>query len=447
MPANGDVENVGKPVLTRAATGNIPDDLRECENCGLVSALPAIQPDRTAECSRCGHILWRMHGCSFELPLACALAGACFFSFAVVAPFLEISSYGQFQLARLETGPDQLVSQGWQIIGILVLLVTVVLPGTQLGIIILTLTGLEIRLLPRKLLKEVFRWYEPLKPWSMVDVYLLGFLVAYTRLAIIATVHLDTALYALIGLILSTAAANAFLDTEAVWRALDEGECTQKSCASSSAPGAKLIGCQSCGLVNLALPGDVCRRCDIILDDRKPASIARSWAHVIAAAILYLPSNIFPVMTISSLVHSQQFTIMGGIFELFQRGLWPLGALVFFASILIPISKLLALSYMLVQTQLQSEQHLLGRTLTFRIVDFIGRWSMIDVFMISILVALVRFGRFYNVNAEFGATCFAGVVVLTMIAAISFDPRLMWDRAAEHHAKATATPATALGEA
>jgi paraquat-inducible protein A len=150
-------------------------------------------------------------------------------------------------------------------------------------------------------------------------------------------------------------------------------------------------------------------------------------------------------MTISNFVETQQFTIMGGIFELFQRGLWPLGILVFFASILIPVVKLLTLAIMLIETHRQSEQHLVGRTMSFRFVDFIGRWSMIDVFMISILVALVRFGKFSSVQAELGAPCFAAVVVLTMFAVNAFDPRLMWDRAAEH--QASLVDRAALGQA
>jgi paraquat-inducible protein A len=381
-------------------------------------------PELTADCPRCHHILWRMRGCSFELPLACALAGALFFCFAVISPFLEISSHGQFQLARIETGPIQLAAQGYELVALLVLGVSVILPGAKLAIMLVTLSGLETHLLPRWLLKDIFRWYEPLKPWAMVDVYLLGFLVAYSRMAVIASVHLDTALYALIGLMLSMAAANAFLDTEAVWRALDTGLPEPRH----HAPDGKLIGCPSCGIVNHALPGDRCRRCETILEDRKPASISRSWAYVITAMILYVPANLYPVMTISNLAGSKQFTIMAGIFELFERGLWPLALLVFFASMVIPISKLLTLAYMLIQTQLHSEEHLLGRTISFRIIDFIGRWSMIDVFMISILVALVRFGRFSAVQAQFGAPCFAAVVVLTMAAVICFDPRLMWDR-------------------
>jgi paraquat-inducible protein A len=418
----------------------VPDHWRECPNCGLISALPKMRPELTADCPRCHHVLWRMRGCNFELPLACALAGALFFFYAVIAPFLEISSYGQFQLARIETGPYQLAEQGFGTVGLLVLGVSVILPGAKLLIILVTLTGLETHLLPRALLKDIFRWYEPIKPWAMVDVYLLGFLVAYTRLAVIATVHLDTAVFALIGLVVSTAAANAFLDTEAVWRALDSGV-PPPDCAPKQADQCLLIGCPSCGIVNHAMPGDSCRRCDAMLEPRKPASFARSWAFIAAAAVLYVPANIYPVMTISSFVETQQFTIMGGIFELFQRGLWPLGVLVFFASILIPVVKLLTLAIMLIETHLQSEQHLIGRTMSFRFVDFIGRWSMIDVFMISILVALVRFGKFSSVQAELGAPCFAAVVVLTMFAVNAFDPRLMWDRAAERHARLERRPA------
>ncbi len=407
------------------------EDLRECAHCGLICSVPVTPTILRADCPRCGQGLPAPRGRSFELALACAVAGAAFFLFAAVAPFLEISSYGHFRLARLETGPEELVAQGWYFIGIMVLLVTVVAPGTRLTIVIATLFGVGRQWVPRSLLREIFRWYEPLRPWAMVDVYLLGFLVAYSRLVSLAQVRLDTALFALAGLMLCVAATDTFLDSEAVWRTIDDGRSRSRTCQTATAPGARLIGCQSCGLINRALPGDVCRRCSIALEDRKPASIARSWAFVIAALILYIPSNLFPVMTISNLVHTQEYTIMGGVFELFESGLWPLGVLVFIASITIPITKLLALMYMLVATQFGSGEHLLGRTVAFRVVDFIGRWSMIDVFMLSILVALVRFGIFDQVQAEFGATCFASVVILTMFAAAAFDPRLMWDRAGQ----------------
>jgi len=143
--------------------------------------------------------------------------------------------------------------------------------------------------------------------------------------------------------------------------------------------------------------------------------------------MLYIPANIYPVMMITQVARTTSYTIFGGIEELVAYDLWPLALLVFFASITIPLTKLVLLAYMLWQTQHGSTTHLMGRTRAYRVVDFIGRWSMIDVFMISILVALVRFGQFAQVQAEVGATCFASVVVLTMFAVGTFDPRLMWD--------------------
>jgi paraquat-inducible protein A len=389
----------------------------------MVSTLPRMRPELVADCPRCSHTLWRMRRFPFELPIAWALAGLLFYIFALVAPFLEISAYGRFQLATLETGPWQLTQYGFAGVGLLVLAVTVMFPGIKLGIVLVTLLGIKTRFVSHAVLKRVFRWYKPVGPWAMIDVYLLGFLVAFTRLTAIASVHLDTALYSLIGLMIALAATDAGLDEEAVWRALD----APKTAMPMPETGG-LIGCHCCGLVNEAAPR--CRRCHAMLRARKADSVARSWAFVIAAVCLYIPANLYPVMTITQLGNAKPYTIMGGIVELGSNGLWPLALLVFVASITIPLMKLLVLGYMLLSIQFRSPEHLLGRTKAYRLIDFIGRWSMIDVFMISILVALVRFGQFANIRAETGAPCFAAVVVLTIFAANCFDPRLMWDAAA-----------------
>jgi paraquat-inducible protein A len=419
-----------------SAPGPIPQDWRECTHCGLVSTLPAMRPALVAECPRCNHTLWRMRPARFEFPIACGLAGLLFFTYATIAPFLEISAYGRFQLARIETGPVQLALGGFALVGSLVMAVTVIFPAAKLGIMLTVLIGLRLPLLAPRLLKFLFRWYAAVAPWAMIDVYLLGFLVAYTRLTAIASVHLDTALYALIGLMISMAAADGSLDTEAVWRALDNAERRPPPQAGTAAG---LIGCHCCGLVNQAAAGTACRRCRTVLQRRKPDSINRAWAFVAAAVLLYVPANIYPVLLVTQLAVTQQYNIMGGIVELADYGLWPLAGLVFLASITIPLLKLLILAYMLVLTQLRSHRHLLGRTRAYRLVEFIGRWSMIDVFMISILVALVRFDQFANIRTDIGAPCFAGVVVLTIFAADCFDPRLMWDAAAAETAPQAAT--------
>lgn len=397
------------------------ENRRECPDCGLFSTLPSRQPGLMADCPRCGYVLWRMRRVQNIFPLACALAGLVFYLVTITAPFIEITSFGQFSMAWLETGPLRLSANGWRLVGALVFIVTLIIPGLKLGIITVTLLGLELKL-SKPLLGALFRWYIPLSPWAMVDVYLLGFLVAYTRLAGMFSVHLDMALYGLICMMLSMAAVDGSLDHEMIWRALDESPETPPP------DPARTVSCHVCSLSNDGMDKTTCRRCHVRLYARKPASISRCWAFTIAAACLYIPANLYPFMTLTSFGQTASYTIMGGIAELAQAGLWPLALLVFFASITIPLLKLFGLGIMLASTQRGSRKFLRARTTTYRVIEFIGRWSMIDVFMVSILVALVHFGQFANVNANTGMVCFAAVVILTIFAVDVFDPRLMWDQ-------------------
>lgn len=404
------------------------ENQRECPDCGLFSQLPPRHPGLVADCPRCRAVLWRMPNVQFTFPLACALAGMVFYFVIIAAPFIEISTLGRFSMAWLETGPLRLSAEGWNLVGMLVFLVTLIMPGVKLGLAIITLLGLRLKI-SKPLLKALFRWYVPISPWAMVDVYLLGFLVAYTRLIGMFSVHLDTALYGLIGVMVSMAAMDGSLDHEMIWRALDE-----KADHAVSAPDESLtrpISCHVCGLLNHAPALATCRRCHSRLHSRKPASFSRCWAYTIAAACLYIPANLYPFMTLTSLGQTQSYTIMGGIEELAQAGLWPLALLVLFASIMIPMLKLVGLAVMMISTQCGSRKLLKERTMAYRVIEFIGRWSMIDVFMVSILVALVHFGQIAAVSANTGMVCFAAVVVLTIFAADIFDPRLMWDQQKE----------------
>ncbi len=187
------------------------------------------------------------------------------------------------------------------------------------------------------------------------------------------------------------------------------------------------IGCDTCRLVSRSAPGMRCPRCGFRLHERKPHSIGRTWAYLLAASCLYIPANLYPVLTVVQLGSGHPSTILGGVRELLNIGMWPLAALVFFASIAVPLLKLIGLSTLLVSTQLRSTAWLQDRRILYRIVDAIGRWSMIDIFMGSILVALVQFGKVASIYPGAGAVAFAAVVILTMLASHSFDPRQMWD--------------------
>ena len=166
---------------------------------------------------------------------------------------------------------------------------------------------------------------------------------------------------------------------------------------------------------------------------RKQNSLARTWALVITAAILYVPANVFPVMQVTSLGKVQEDTILSGVFYLLHHGMWPLAVVVFFASVLVPMLKLISITYLLFSVERSSHWRPVDRTRLYRITEAVGRWSMVDIYVVTILVALVSLGNLATIQAGLGAVFFGGVVMITILAAESFDPRLIWDRLEATH--------------
>ena len=210
------------------------------------------------------------------------------------------------------------------------------------------------------------------------------------------------------------------------------------SVAWPSAAQHGLLNCEGCGLLSRAAVGmhaGRCPRCHASLHFRKPNSIQRTWALVIAAAICYIPANLLPVMATITPFSKSEDTIMEGVVLLWSPSSWPLSVVVFIASVTIPLAKLIALSYLLLTVQRGSMKSNRERTRLYRMVAFIGRWSMLDVFVDTFVVALVQLQPLMVVQPGPGVVFFAGVVVLTMIAAETFDPRLIWDQRKAGHAR------------
>ncbi len=258
-------------------------------------------------------------------------------------------------------------------------------------------------------------------------------------------IGLGTGLFALLGLTFILVWADGALDRDAVWTAIDP----PRNAASDGSPfrtqesREAAVGCEGCGLVCVPTSDPSrCPRCTSVLHRRKPDSVARTWAFTIAAAILYVPANTYPVLTVVQLGAGAPSTILGGVRELIANRMYPLAALVFFASIAVPMLKLVGLSTMLVATQTGRSGWLRDRTRLYHIVRWIGRWSMIDIFMESLLGALIRFGAILTIQPGIGAVAFCSVVILTIFAAEGFDPRLMWD-AAQPDSAVGLTPARA----
>jgi paraquat-inducible protein A len=199
-----------------------------------------------------------------------------------------------------------------------------------------------------------------------------------------------------------------------------------------------LVSCHSCHLVSkaTAVHGKgkmICPRCGSVLHQRKPQSLSRTWALVIAAFIFYIPANVLPITRVTSLGQAQSDTIMSGVIYFILTGMWPIALVIFVASIFVPLVKLLILTFLLISVDRKWQWRPRDRTRLYRITEAIGRWSMTDIYVVTILVALVRLGALANVEAEPGAIFFAAVVVTTMFAAMSFDPRLIWDAMETQH--------------
>jgi len=197
---------------------------------------------------------------------------------------------------------------------------------------------------------------------------------------------------------------------------------------------ARELGLASCGVCRLVIrlprQGDSarCPRCASVVHSRTPHSLAHSWALLLTAMLLYVPANILPVMKNTYLGATDSNTIMSGVLLFMEEGDWLLALVIFTASILVPLLKMISLLYLLLSVQRASRQSPHQRARLYRITELVGRWSMVDVFVIGILTALVQMGALSTIEPGMGAMAFAAVVVLSMLAALSFDPRLIWDQ-------------------
>ena len=386
----------------------------------------------TAKCSRCGALLSQHKPNSLERTLALTVTGLILFVVANLFPFLSFKLQAQVHETILITGVQELYHQGIWILATVVLLTTIIIPAAQMMGLLYVLVPLKLNRIPWKL-REVFRFTQSLRPWAMLDVFTLGILVSIVKLGKMATIVPGIAAFAFMGLIFILAASMAVLDPHAVWERIKIQESTR------GIPGGQtnLIGCHTCHLLcrspSHELQGLTCPRCGTHLHRRKPNSIARTWALILAAAIFYVPANVLPITIVTSLGKKQADTIISGVIYFISTGMWPIGLVIFMASVFVPLLKLLALAYLSFSVQRKSVWRPVDRTKIYRMAEVVGRWSMVDIYVVTILVAMVNLGALANIEAGPAAVYFCSVVISTMFAAMSFDPRLIWDNCEENH--------------
>jgi paraquat-inducible protein A len=364
------------------------------------------------------------------MPLALAVATLLLFLPTIIAPLMVVSSYGARRESWLFSSASALWHDGFPSLALVVCLFSIALPCLYLALLIWVLGSLQYQrshpvgrsdpyFVKDRTLGTAFRWAKYLRPWVMIEVYLVGGFVAYSRIGVVATADVEVGGWCLLATSLLLLVTLIELDERTVWEML-------KPLPAAAGPGT--VGCTVCDLIVPADPHHRrCPRCNAALHPRKPRSIERTAALVAAGYILYIPANALPVLTTVRFGREEHNTIISGVLELISNDLWPLAVIVFVASIVLPLLKLFGLTWMLLATEHRSSRFLVGRTRLYRAIDSVGRWSNIDVFAVSVLVALLQFGALTGVHAGNGLIAFAAVVILTMIATTVFDIRLMWD--------------------
>lgn len=422
------------------------DRLIACEHCDYLHIEEPLPKGGVAKCARCGSPLYKAERRDVDMPLAFAITALVLLVIANIYPILTFEMEGRSESNTLISGVFTFWNEGFPFLSFMVALTSVLAPSLLILSQIYVLVAVRFnRRWPG--LRQIWHLLSMVRPWSMLDVFLIGLLVALTKLTDFADVIAGPAFYAVCCLIPVSLLMNVTLDPRQIWRVVEPVKepdnskiratiLHQHQLAGKQPMGDKdtdWITCESCGLVVVA--GDDghcpshCPRCRARLHHRKPQSLSRAWALLIAAAILYIPANLLPIMTVTYLGQAQADTILSGVSALIEAKQWPIAIVVFVASIMVPILKIVLLAWVYGSTTFGRTKKLRERTLIYRITELIGRWSMIDVFMVSILAALVKLGNIATVAPGFGAVAFCSVVILTMLSAMAFDPRLIWDRA------------------
>jgi paraquat-inducible protein A len=419
---------------------SLATDAIACPDCDLKQSIPPLPPGGSARCARCRVTIARRPVDAIGRPLALTVAAAVVFLIANTAPLMGLSAVGREASTTIMGGALEMWNRGSEITAVFVAFCAVIAPGAFIAFMLAVLVASRRTPVPRWV-GQSMRLAALVQPWSMSEVMLLGILVALIKIAHLATVIPGIGLYAVGVLVVLLAIVSMIFEPRAIWNRVVWADGTVPSPARPAVapherPGAArvrlpaLVSCTTCGLLaRPAPPGETgrCPRCGAVLAERRHFSIQTTWALVVAAAILFVPAMAFPVLVTTTFGSSEPSTILSGVVFLYEEGSWVLALIVLVASVVVPIGKLVALGYLMVTVQSGSARSNHDRTRLYRLVEIIGRWSMLDVFVVAFITALVQLDPLMSVSPGIGVVYFMAVVVLTMIAAHSFDPRLIWN--------------------
>ena len=401
-----------------------------CPDCDLIVAIPYLRGGQRASCPRCRHLLTNHVPHALERATAFSLAALVFLFVANCYPFLSFSASGRTQIMTLMQSAQELYRNGSEVLGFFVLAFIIVIPA--LIVLSLLLVHIPLLLQRRPIIGDRLwaRGIFTLGPWSMAEVFILGVLASLTKIASMATIVLGISFWAYIAFTLCLLLAISSLDKYQFWQTIAPFPSPPVAFIGSSAASHGLATCHTCTLTTPVTQHN-CPRCGSHLHLRITNSIQRTVSLLITAVVFYLPANILPITRTDQFGNILDSTIMGGVILMIHHKSYPVALIIFIASVLVPIAKLISLAWLCWSVSNNSNNIPQQRTTIYRITEFIGRWSMVDVFVVAILVALIQLGGILTIRPGPAALAFSGVVIITILAAESFDPRLIWDKLEE----------------
>ena len=403
-------------------------ELSACHECDHLHRYIPIPVGAKANCEHCGSLLYRHIPDSLNRSLALYFTALVLFIIANCFPFLSLTLGGRVVENVLMSGGWAMYEMGMGELGLLIFFTSIGFPFIAIVGMLYLLVSVKLGYTPAGM-GTIYRIVNLITPWSLVSVFMLGVLIAIVKLQDIANVIIGTSFFALNALLLIYAAARANFDPNVLWSLSPHSNPLE----SELKPAARYLNCHTCGLLSEEQRYEQrCLRCATPLHHRKHNSIEATWALLLAAVVLLIPANLYPVMTVIRFGQGEPSTILSGIAHLIESGMWGLAMIVFVASIVVPVLKLFVLSFLLISVQTKSLWRPRDRTVLYRITEVIGAWSMVDIFLVGLLSALVSLDALSTIRPGIGATFFAGVVVATMFAAHQFDSRLIWDNVSDN---------------
>lgn len=377
------------------------DDI-QCHECALSIKLPQLAENQKAQCPRCGFTLSAIHRNANERIVAFAITALIFLIASLPFEFLSFSTNGLENKFNISASFFILINNNYQLLALIEFLTIFAIPTIILLTVIYLLIPMNKGLYPkhgRSLLNLVFK----LLPWSMVEIFLIGALVSLIKIISMADIEIGLSFYAFILFSLSMTLVALHLDKNQLYILLAKVEKEHD--------------------IEIVLSQHHVAQED---PSSHALSVQKTWALLITAVVLYIPANTLPIMTTRLFGQDDPSTIIGGVILLWSLGSYPIAIIIFIVSVIVPVAKILVLAWLNYSVQKQSDSLSLERVKWYRLAEFVGRWSMIDVFVVIVLASLIQLGPTMSITPGAATLAFSGVVIVTMLAAMSFEPKLIW---------------------